>query len=121
MPRGDRTGRSGMGLMTGRGLGFCAGHDVPGYANTGFGRGHGVGLGRGVGHRLGMGFGLGRGFGRGIGRGMAYRYGAGPNPITPMASHKATSVDVKRDIEVLEKELSVLRDQLASLTKEQES
>jgi len=29
MPRGDRTGPVGMGPMTGRGLGYCAGSRVP--------------------------------------------------------------------------------------------
>jgi len=33
MPRGDGTGPMGMGPMTGRGAGFCAGFAVPGYAN----------------------------------------------------------------------------------------
>ena len=36
MPRGDRTGPAGTGPMSGRGLGFCAGYDMPG-----FGRGWG--------------------------------------------------------------------------------
>lgn len=39
MPAGDRTGPMGMGPMTGRGAGYCAGYDVPGYANPGPGRG----------------------------------------------------------------------------------
>jgi hypothetical protein len=57
MPRGDRTGPSGFGPLTGRAAGFCAGYPVPGSINTirGFGRS----LGRG--HC--------RGFGRGFGRG----------------------------------------------------
>ncbi len=33
MPRGDRTGPLGMGPMTGRAAGYCAGDDDPGYAN----------------------------------------------------------------------------------------
>ena len=37
MPRGNGTGPTGMGPMTGRGAGFCAGYDVPGYANGGAG------------------------------------------------------------------------------------
>jgi len=45
MPRGDGTGPMGMGPMTGRGAGYCAGYGVPGYANPmyrgGFGRGRG--------------------------------------------------------------------------------
>ena len=53
MPRGDRTGPTGMGPMTGRGAGLCAGFGVPGFANRG----------------PGMGFGRGRGGGGGGGRG----------------------------------------------------
>jgi hypothetical protein len=42
MPGGDRTGPSGEGQKTGRGLGICAGYDEPGYATPrGFGRGRG--------------------------------------------------------------------------------
>lgn len=47
MPRGDGTGPMGMGPMTGRGSGFCAGYEVPGYTNPAFGRGFGMGGGRG--------------------------------------------------------------------------
>ena len=47
MPFGDGTGPAGMGPMTGRGAGFCAGYGVPGYANRGFGRGGGFGWGGG--------------------------------------------------------------------------
>lgn len=46
MPGGDRTGPIGMGPMTGRAAGYCAGSQVPGYANPiprrgWFGRGRG--------------------------------------------------------------------------------
>ena len=33
MPRGDGTGPAGMGPMTGRGAGYCAGYGHPGFAN----------------------------------------------------------------------------------------
>lgn len=49
MPRGDGTGPRGMGRMTGRGAGFCAGYDMPGFANRFSGRGFGMGSGRGAG------------------------------------------------------------------------
>jgi len=39
----------GMGPMTGRAAGFCAGYGVPGYANPVPGRGFGMGLGGGRG------------------------------------------------------------------------
>jgi len=51
MPGGDGTGPAGMGPMTGRAAGYCAGYPVPGYMNPvggrGFwGRGRGGGWGR---------------------------------------------------------------------------
>jgi len=57
MPRGDGTGPAGMGPMTGRGAGFCAGYSTPGYMNpaSGFGRGWGRGWGRGFGRGAGWG------------------------------------------------------------------
>ena len=121
MPRGDRTGRSGMGPMTGRGMGFCAGYDMPGYANTSIGNGVGRSMDRGVGRGMGMGRGMGTGCGRGVGRGMAYRHGAGCYQVGPMAREKSTAENVKWDIGVLEKELSALKERFAALTKEQES
>jgi hypothetical protein len=52
MPGRDGTGPVGMGPMTGRGAGFCAGYPNPGYANAGGGRGFwGWGRGRGRGRR----------------------------------------------------------------------
>ena len=61
MPGGDRTGPMGMGAMTGRGTGFCAGFGMPGYVNQAPGRG------------FGMGFGRDRGFG-GVGRGWRHMF-----------------------------------------------
>jgi hypothetical protein len=40
MPGGDGTGPAGLGPMTGRAAGFCAGYPVPGYANPVGGRGY---------------------------------------------------------------------------------
>ncbi len=80
MPRGDRTGPMGMGPMTGRAAGYCAGFSAPGFVNhaprmgMGFRRGAGF-YGRGPG--VGRGLGRGRGFGN-FGRGMAFR-GQTPN------------------------------------------
>ena len=66
MPRGDKTGPQGVGAMTGRGMGFCAGYDVPGYMNPGFNpRARGD-----YGFRRGM----SRGFGMGGGRGWRHQY-----------------------------------------------
>lgn len=49
MPAGNGTGPWGMGPMTGRAAGFCAGYGVPGYLNPMPGRGFGLGFGRGRG------------------------------------------------------------------------
>lgn len=54
MPGGNGTGPAGMGPMTGRAAGYCAGYSAPGFANQMGGRGF---------------WGGGGGFGRGGGRG----------------------------------------------------
>lgn len=69
MPAGDRTGPWGLGPMTGRGMGYCAGLPGPGFMFPGPGMGFGRGFGRG------FGFGRGRGFRRGgFGRFWDYPY-----------------------------------------------
>lgn len=57
MPRGNGMGPAGLGPMTGRAAGRCAGADTPGFANAAGGGGRG--LGRGMGRAQG-------GFGRGL-------------------------------------------------------
>ena len=86
MPFGDGTGPTGLGPMTGRAAGLCAGFPVPGYMNPVKGRagfyGSGVPAARPYGtglygyggraipwFRRGFGFGRGFGWGRGRGRG----------------------------------------------------
>lgn len=56
MPRGDGTGRMGMGPMTGRAFGYCAGYPHPGYLMGGYG---GLGLGCRRGWRMDRGYGYG--------------------------------------------------------------
>jgi hypothetical protein len=41
MPAGNGTGPMGMGPMTGRAAGYCAGYPLPGFANPMLGRGRG--------------------------------------------------------------------------------
>ena len=60
MPGGDQTGPMGMGPMSGRGMGYCAGNPAPGFMNPG--------------PLWGMGRGWGRGFGMGRGRGRRFGY-----------------------------------------------
>lgn len=60
MPGRNKTGPSGMGPMTGRGMGDCTGDEKNGNF-YGYGRGAGFfGWGRGRGFRGGFGFGAGR-------------------------------------------------------------
>jgi len=51
MPWGDGTGPAGGGPMTGRGAGYCAGYNVPGYSNPAVPGWGGGGFGRGRGNR----------------------------------------------------------------------
>ncbi len=81
MPRGNKKGPLDEGPQTGRGLGYCTGHDEPGCDadHPHMGRaGHGMGRGRmgrrpGRGHGRGMGRGMGQGMGRGMRRGFPSR------------------------------------------------
>jgi len=91
MPRGDRTGPAGLGPMTGRAAGFCAGYPVPGYMNPATGRAgfygvgtpvvgpYGAGYGMSYGNRVNLWLrrGFGFGFGRGLGRGRGWGRGRG--------------------------------------------
>ena len=49
MPSGNRMGPRGEGPNTGRGLGYCADNDQPGYVESQTGQGFGRGFGRGGG------------------------------------------------------------------------
>jgi len=73
MPFGDGTGPAGLGPMTGRAAGFCAGYPVPGYMNPAVGGAVFYGAGYRMPYsgwgRRGFGRGFGRGWGRGRGRG----------------------------------------------------
>jgi len=51
MPAGDGTGPMGIGPMTGRAAGYCAGFAAPGFMNPIPGRGRGMGFGWGRGGR----------------------------------------------------------------------
>ncbi len=109
MPGGDRTGPMGMGPRTGRAAGFCAGYDVPGFANPAYGWGGGMGWGRGRGY----GGGLGRGFG-GRGRGRRFRYWA--TDVPPRQYYSRAGVDYERPEKV--SEADELRQHAAALQTE---
>jgi len=109
MPRGDGTGPNGMGPMTGRRAGYCAGYGVPGYMNDVPVRGRG----------FGYGWEYGRGYGRGYGYG--YRWGAAyhgvpyyPEPLTP----ERETTYLENELKFLEQRQKDLREKLEELKKE---
>ena len=123
MPGGDGTGPGGMGPMTGRAAGFCAGFPVPGYANPVGGRGMGMGWGRGGG------FGRGRGFGRGFGwarvtqgipagGGGVSPYAYGGAPFAPAMTAKQELADLKQQSQFLQDNLSHISERIEQLEKE---
>lgn len=119
MPGGDGTGPGGMGSMTGRAAGFCAGYSVPGFANPVRGGFGGGGFGRGRGGR-GRGFGWGRGrwFGAAPAYGAPYAasaYGA----YAPQPSPRQETDALKGQAEYLEGALEDIRKRLAELEAEQ--
>jgi len=117
MPRGDRTGPYGMGPMTGRAAGYCAGAGVPGFMNPAFGRGRGLGFGRSRGF-WNQGFGCG-GFGRrnryfaadlrGWGRpGSSADPFVKPDPEWEKQALRAQAEDARAELQAIEKRLSEL-------------
>lgn len=102
MPRGDRTGPDGIGPMTGRGAGYCAGSSTPGYLNPMPRRG------------------LGRGFGRGMGRGRGFGFRrfqfAQPENITPVYREPTK----EQEVQYLEQESKSLEQEQKIINKEME-
>ena len=103
MPYRNGTGPFGQGPMTGRGLGYCAGYNSPGFTR-------GTPAGR---------FGYGRGFRRGFGR-----FGA---PFTQQVQNEGTneqdngtqdnkaSTELKEEIKALRSELERIEEKLKNL------
>ena len=105
MPRGDGTGPMGMGSMTGRGAGYCAGAVQPGYGMAGFGRGQGVGRRCAT----GWGMGLGRGFRRGPG------FGGTMTSLTQPPQPETEKQLLKNQANTLQAELKQIQKRLAAL------
>ena len=106
MPRGDGTGPSGQGRMTGRGLGYCTGYTQPGFINSG------------PGFRRG-----GRGFGGGFRQRRFSRYPARPvYPVEyPVEPVKFTKVEQNKILEEekkeLELEIKAIQDEIVAIHK----
>ncbi|MBT3191471.1 MAG: DUF5320 domain-containing protein [Verrucomicrobia bacterium] len=95
MPGGDRTGPMGMGPMTGRGAGRCAGNTTPGYETTAPGRR--LGRGRGMGFRRGLGF-------------LGYRHA----PYAP-PTQEQEEAELKEEAEHLSGVLETIKNRIATL------
>ncbi|MGM0472161.1 MAG: DUF5320 domain-containing protein [Bacillota bacterium] len=111
MPRGDGTGPEGLGPQTGRAAGYCAGFDVPGYAN---GRPRqGLARGRRRGAASGRGLGRGRGM-RARNRVFATQRQANVRPQT--AQDEAAYL--KQEKKALQDELEAIENRLETLADE---
>jgi hypothetical protein len=115
MPRGDGTGPMGQGPMTGRGAGYCAGYNTPGFMNPGPGRGY-----WGGGRRGGWG-------GRGYRWYWRYQPAYAPPPAysAPYPAYPAPQMEPKDEIKYLEdvaenlrKELDAVKKRLEELSQE---
>lgn len=95
MPRGDGTGPAGVGPMTGRSAGFCAGYNMPGFNNP-------------IGGRFGRGMGWGRGFGRG------WRWSSYAAPYAAMPSY-GPAIAPEQEREYLQNQANALSDQLKEI------
>ena len=112
MPRGNGTGPSGMGPMTGRAAGFCAGYGTAGYLNSAGGGGY-----WGRGRSFGRGRGFGRGwFGCGPAVGPAYPYGG--VPVDPDKSTPQELEALKGQAQYLENSLSQIKERITELEKQ---
>jgi len=108
MPRGDGTGPGGMGPMTGRAAGYCAGYSVPGYMNPAGGR---------------MGMGWGRGWGRG--RGWAQPYAAPVSPVAPVqpaaygmyTGAPAYAYSKEQEKDMLQNQVKAMEEQMEAIRK----
>jgi hypothetical protein len=125
MPRGDRTGPAGMGPMTGRGAGYCAGYGVPGYANPMGGRGAGRGGGWGYRnwfHATGL-----PGWQRAR-MGMPSAYGpawGAPPPVyqnwgAPWGAYPAPEFTAEQEKDMLSKQVDALEEQIREARKRME-
>jgi len=106
MPRGDGTGPAGMGPMTGRAAGYCAGYNMPGYMNPYGGR-------------------MGAGFGRGRGRWWDYPYPAtawdapyGAYPYAPPYSEAQEKEALQNQVKIFEDQITSLRNRIEELETE---
>lgn len=113
MPRGDGTGPMGLGPMTGRAAGYCAGYAGPGFANPAFGFGWGGRGCRGLGNRYrDVGF-SGRVCFPGFARNQVFFTGNSPDP-------EGDAKILGHQIEMMEQSLKAAKERLEELKKSDE-
>jgi len=122
MPRGDGTGPAGMGPMTGRAAGYCAGYNAPGYMNPAGGRGMGFGggFGRGRGwrnqyHATGLVGWQRAAMGMPAYGAPGYGYAPAPGVAAPTPEQEVSAL--KGQAEYLENSLKEIRKRMADLEK----
>lgn len=108
MPWGNRTGPWGLGPMSGRAMGYCAGYPLPGYLNPAGGRGYWPGFGRGFRSFWGRG-----GRGRFFAWGVPFWGGAWPGPIA--APYPGEVESLKEQASYLENALSEIKKRIGEL------
>jgi hypothetical protein len=113
MPGGDRTGPWGMGPMTGRRAGYCAGHDVPGFTNPLPGRGYGRGGWRGWGGGRGYGW-RHRFYAWGRPGWASYWYGL-PGEYAPPPTREQELEGLKREAGWLKEQLDAINQRIGEL------
>lgn len=117
MPRGDGTGPAGMGPMTGRAAGYCAGYSTPGFMNP-YGR---AGIGRGAGRAASGGRGRGyRNWYYATGLPGWSRYNMGYpawGAVQPAYAGQApVDMDASEEIDMLNQQSDYLKQQLDAIT-----
>ena len=119
MPRGDGTGPAGMGPMTGRAAGYCAGYPVLGFMNPVGGRGY---WGRGRGGAWGRGFGRGFGWARGgypaWGGDVATPYAPYPSPVAPTMTAEQELTGLKQQADYFQDALGDINNRIEQLEAE---
>jgi len=120
MPFGNGTGPAGLGSMSGRGAGFCAGYGVPGYLNPAGGRGvwgAGLGFGRGRGHRN-MYWATGLTGWQRAGMGLAAYPYAAPAPFTQPSAEQELAT-LRGQLKAMEQGMDEVRDRISELEQEE--
>lgn len=107
MPRGDGRGPAGYGPRSGRGLGYCASFDSPGFTKPGPGRG------RGFRNNFGPGNGMRRGFNRGN-MNAQRRYSPNYNPQTEYSKNDEIN-ELKNYAKDMKKELDAVINRIEEL------